>query len=260
MVAFTESFQWFALLNDFVGCKVLGAVREYAIISVLVILICLGIQLLILMTQPRCLQVIKEEKQKKYKILRLAYATGTFMVPAIFVPWSFIDGKYGNGGRYICWLGDNSSCGTGDASIIITRILMWYLWAVLVWLFTVGVFVTSIYRYCLHKRNAFTKWKPDLNINIIISILTLFVVDVTINLLLLLWGWFKKHSPLAVTLLVAASIPLMLIIVFDILNIRQLIILHHKDHFRTNRNISYGTYSIHDRRSTSSMIFILPDD
>ena len=52
LIAFTESFQWFALLNDFVGCKVLGAVREYAIISVLVILICLGIQLLILMTQP----------------------------------------------------------------------------------------------------------------------------------------------------------------------------------------------------------------
>ena len=67
MFELSDCFQWFALFHDFVGCNVLGAVRGYTIISLLVNFTCLGTHLLILMTQPKCLQVIKEVKLKRYK-------------------------------------------------------------------------------------------------------------------------------------------------------------------------------------------------
>ena len=35
---FSDSFQWFALFDDFVGCTVLGVIREYTLISLLVIM------------------------------------------------------------------------------------------------------------------------------------------------------------------------------------------------------------------------------
>ena len=59
---FSESFQWFALFDDFVGCTVLGVIREYTLISLQVIMVCLGTHLLILTTKPKCLQVINEVK------------------------------------------------------------------------------------------------------------------------------------------------------------------------------------------------------
>ena len=261
--AFTSSFQWFALYDDFVGCKVLGAIREYTMISILVILTCLGIHLLILITQPKCLQVIREEKQKRYTIVQRGYFIASFLVPIIFVPWPFIGDKYGRGG-YICWLRHNTSCVTNsiDGSNIRDQLLMWYFWAVLVWLFTLGVFVTSLYRYCLQRRKATAKWKPDVNISTIISILTLFVVIVAINVLLLVWGSFKKQSSFLMALLLPASTPLMSIILFVILIIRQLIVIssRHRERITTNHMVSYGTYGIVKIRSTSATQFILPAD
>ena len=97
----SDCFQWFALFDDFVGCTVLGAVREYDMISLLVILFCLGTHLLILMTKPKCLQVINELKLKRYKIIQKVYVVASFLVPIIFVPWPFISVQYGKYG-YVC--------------------------------------------------------------------------------------------------------------------------------------------------------------
>ena len=261
---FTDSFQWFALYDDSVGCEVLGAVREYAIISLLVILTCLGIHLLILMSSPKCLRVINEEKQRRYKILRQAYVIATFLVPAILAPWPFIGAKYGKD-VHICWLHySNSSCGAGDVSNILTRLFMWYVWAAFVWLFTVGVVITSLYRYCVHRQNSLTKWKPDANISTIISILIVFIIEVTSSVLLM-WGWIKKQNSFPLAVLVSNFTPLMLIILFIILIIRQMKIIvstWHKEAavpISTNSVVSYNSNG--EKKSTSSStFFILPED
>ena len=157
---FSESFQWFALFNDFVGCTVLGVIREYTLISLLVIMVCLGTHLLILMTKPKCLRVINEVKLKRYKIIQKIYLILSFLVPIVFVPWPFISVQYGNQGD-IWWLHDPSSCGDSSLSNIITRVLMWYSWALLVWLYIVAVFAYTFYTYCSHKQS--TTRKPDPN-------------------------------------------------------------------------------------------------
>ena len=132
---FSESFQWFALFDDFVGCTVLGVIREYTLISLQVIMVCLGTHLLILTTKPKCLQVINEVKYKRYKIIQKIYVIASFLVPIIFVPWPFISVQYGKQGL-ICWLRDPaSSCGDSSLSNIVSRLLMWHIWALLVWLY-----------------------------------------------------------------------------------------------------------------------------
>ena len=131
----------------------IGATREYFLISILVNVACLGIHLLIIMTQPKCLQVIKEERLKRYKILQRCYFITSLLVPVLFVPWPFISTlkKYEKG-VYVCWLQD-SICGTSIASEIVTKSLMWYLWAILAWLFAVIVFAVTFYRHCAHSNH-----------------------------------------------------------------------------------------------------------
>ena len=138
------------------GCTVLGVIREYTMISLLVIMVCLG---LILMTNPKCLQVINEVKLKRYKIIQKIYVVASFLVPIVFVPWPFISVQYGNQGD-MCWLHDPISCGDSSLSNIINRLLMWYSWALLVWLYIVAVFANTFYTYCSRKRS--TTRKPDL--------------------------------------------------------------------------------------------------
>ena len=115
---FSESFQWFALFDDFVGCTVLGVIREYTMISLLVIAVCSGTHLLILMTKPKCLQVINEVKLKRYKIIQKIYVIVSFLVPIVFVPWPFISVQYGNQGD-MCW------CVTRPAAVVIVVYPIW---------------------------------------------------------------------------------------------------------------------------------------
>ena len=146
-----ESFQWVLLLKSSVPCIVLGAVREYALISLLVTLICLGIHLCIIMTHPKCLKVIKEEKQKRYTLLQRSYVFATFTIPVLFVPWPFIEMGYGKD-EYLCWLASNHPCNSSDSSVAsIVHLLMWHIWAILAWMFAVAVVILAIYRYCTHK-------------------------------------------------------------------------------------------------------------
>ena len=188
---FSESFQWFALFDDFVGCTVLGVIGEYTLISLLVIMVCLGTHLLILMTKPKCLRVINEVKLKRYKIIQKIYVIASFLVPIVFVPWPFISVQYGNQGD-MCWLCDPSSCGDSSISNIISWLLMWYIWALIVWLYIVAVFVYTFYTYCSHKRS--TTWKPDLNSSTIIWILTLYLVELAFTFLVILHRWIKKNN------------------------------------------------------------------
>ena len=261
--AFSESFQWFALFDDFVGCTVLATVREYNAISLLAILVCLGTQLLILVAKPKCLKVINEVKLKRYKIIQKIYVTVSFLVPIIFVPWPFINAQYGKQ-LYLCWLRDHSGCGVTGIYNFLNRFLMWYFWALLVWLYIAAVFAFSFYTYCSHIRR--TTWKPDLNITTIISLLTVYVVQVVISFICILWGWIQKHYPFILTFLVAVLTPLALMIVFIILIIRQVCIirmaLQRSRGIVTCAQTTVGTYqTVSERESISKSTFYpLPKD
>ena len=262
--AFTDSFQWFALFDDFVGCTVLGVIREYTLISLLVIMVCLGTHLLILMTKPKCLQVINEVKLKRYKIIQKIYVIVSFLVPIIFVPWPFISVQYGNQG-FICWLRDPAgSCGNSSLSNIVSRLLMWHIWALLVWLYIVAVFAYTFYTYCSHKRS--TTRKPDLNSITIILILTVYLVELTISFTFLLQGWIQKLYPFTLMVLVAVMIPLTLMIYFIILIIRQVCIIrmarHQSRGIGLNVEMTAVTYQIAGESEpiSRSTYYILPKD
>ena len=240
---FSDSFQWFALFDDFVGCTVLGVIREYTLISLLVIMVCLGTHLLILMTKPKCLQVINEVKYKRYKIIQKIYVIASFLVPIVFVPWPFISVQYGNQGD-MCWLRDPSSCGDSSLSNIISWLLMWYIWALLVWLYIVAVFAYTFYTYCSHKRS--TTRKPDLNLITIILILTVYLVELAFSFSVLLHRWTKKQYSFTLKVLMVVIIPLTLMIFFIILIIRQVCIVrmarHQSREIVSNAEMTASTY------------------
>ena len=236
---FSESFQWFALFDDFVGCAVLGVIREYTLISLLVIMVCLGTHLLILMTKPKCLQVINEVKLKRYKIIQKIYVIVSFLVPIVFVPWPFISVQYGNQGD-MCWLRDPSSCGDSSLSITISWLLMWHIWALLVWLYIVAVFAYTFYTYCSHKRS--TTKKLDLNSITIILILTVYLVELAFSFSALLHRWTKKTQySITLKVLVAVLTPLTLMIFFIILIIRQVCIIRMAQHKHKSGEIVSNT-------------------
>ena len=243
---FSESFQWFALFDDFVGCTVLGVIREYTLISLLVIMVCLGTHLLILMTKPKCLRVINEVKLKRYKIIQKIYLIASFLLPIVFVPWPFISVQYGNQGD-LCWLRDPSSCGDSSLSNIISWLLMWHIWALLVWLYIVAVFAYTFYTYCSHKRS--TTRKPDFNSITIILILTVYLVELAFSFSVLLQGWIKKQYSFPLTVLVVFICPLTLMIYFIILIIRQVCII------RMARHQSRGIVSNAEKTASTYQTF-----
>ena len=179
-----ESFQWILLLNNVASCTVLGAIREYIMISLLVVIVCFGIHLLILMTSPKCLQVITEVKQKRYKMLQRAYVIASLLIPLLFVPWPF----YGRD-EYVCWLADIDHCNVSDVRDIVDHLLMWHMWAVFVWVFAVIMILLAFYQYCVHRSaSKGTKSKPSENVTFLISLLTVFIIAVAANALPLFWS------------------------------------------------------------------------
>lgn len=114
------------------------------------------------------------------------YVSATFLIPAVFVPWPFISAQYGKDG-YFCWLRGSASC-AAVAFNILSRLLLWHIWAVLVWLFTLAVVVLTFYRYCVHQSiSPMTKQKATASTYAIISILIIFIIEVVANACLFLW-------------------------------------------------------------------------
>lgn len=218
----SDCFQWFVQFDNFVGCDVLGAIREYAIISLLAVMVCLGTHVLILMWQPKFLSVINEVKAKRHKIIQKIYLVVTFLLPIAFVPWPFIGLQYGKQG-YVCWL-RKTGCGVSSVSNVLNHLFLWYLWALLAWLFAVAVFALFLCKYCCcARRGASTArtWRPDLNSTAIMSLLTVFVVQFMASAVGLVWGWVTGSNSFPAEVFVAVVTPVSLLIFFVILIVRQ---------------------------------------
>ena len=256
-----DSFQWILLLRSSLPCTVLGAVREYVMISGLVTQICLGTHLFVLITHPKCLQVIKEEKQKMFQILQRCYLIAAFAVPALFVPWPFINTGYGKDG-YLCWLAYDCNVSTVSASPVVYRLLMWHFWAVLVWIFAVIMFLIAIYHYCTRKSALHvTKSKRSHNVVCHIILLLLgFIIIVTVNASLFIRESITGKFSYAVTLQAAVLTPLMMMAYALIFTIRQVKVIVSKTReilstVNASRLATYG--KSYGETHTN---FILPDD
>ena len=249
-----DSFQWLVLFRSVISCTVLGAVREYAMISILVTLMCLGIHMIILITHPKCLQVIKEEKQKRYKLLQRSYVFAAFLVPILFVPWPFIEEEYGKD-EYLCWLSYNCSASNTTLSYVLVHLLMWHFWAVLAWIFAVVMLVLAIYRYCTHK--SASKSNPSHNVCTLIPLLLTFITVITANALLFIWELITREFSLPITVLTIVTTPLMLVLYVFTIMIRSLKIIKSKSNDIASKTIaSVPTYET----SYGATHFILPDD
>ena len=255
-----DSFQWVLLLRSSVSCTVLGAVREYVLISILVNEICLGIHMFILMTHPKCLQVIKEEKQKKFKLLQRSYMLATIVVPIFIVPWPFINNEYGNDG-YLCWLTHNCSDSITSLSYVLGRFLMWHLWFILAWLFSVVMLVLAICCYRRHTSDSHgTKSRPSHTVcTLILLLLIVFVIEI-FDAFFLMWETISRKFSMPVAALAIISLPLMLVVNALIILIRQ-----------TRIKISKNNDIVANTNAESALIsacsisygathFILPDD
>ena len=238
-----DSFQWLALLDSFrsfLGCSVLGAIREYALICFLVMLVCIGTHLLILTKPPKCLSVIKEQKRRRYKIIQAVYFIATFFTPVLFVPWSFIKITYGKD-MYLCWVSHN--CNASHASDITDHLFTYYFWAVVVWIFAVAAVSVAFYRYCLHQPTVRHKLKFNTDIIVIIIILTSFIIAVATNSFIFIEVQIKRRSSFPVTILVASVTPLIMMIFALLLIFRLLIVIRtESQNIVAITNVSAVTY------------------
>ena len=254
-----ESFQWILLFHDVVGCTVLGAVREYILISILTIIAFFGIHLLIVMTQPKCLQVIQEEKQKKYKMLQRMYFITSLSVPVLFVPWPFITIKYGKD-VYLCWLTETDCYNTSGVAVvdIVTRLLMWHFLAVIVFLFSAVVVTFAFCQYCVHK-SASNGYKSTTNENVtfLVSILIFFILAVVSSGAIFISQQVTRKLSFTIELLAAIILPLMLIVHTLIINIRKVSIIgagRHELHIFESVSTNGRSYG------ATNTNFTLPDD
>ena len=173
-----EFFQWISIVGNDVECTILGAVREYVLISCLVIIPCFGTYLLIIMVQPKCFLVINEEKQRRYKKLLRLFAAVTFFLPIVYTPWPFINGSYGKNG-YICWF--KAPTINSSPVQLYEPILLFSMWAFMVWLFTVPVVCMAFYRYCIRWQKDTATHKTNPSVNAVLTILVVFIISVVLT-------------------------------------------------------------------------------
>ena len=256
-----DSFQWVFLLNDSASCMVLGAFKEYITISSMTIVACLGIHLLILIYRPKCFQVIAEEKQKRYNIFQRIYIITSLSVPTLFVPWPFIEKMTYGKDEYICYLHANDICNSSvfPMAYVVGYFLMIYLWAIIVWLFTVAVVLLAFHRHCVHKSVTRIKPKTTKDITMILILLILYLSVAEINSLHFVIKLIPQINPFYSSLQLVVLSHLLLIINFIIITFKQVkaISSRHKGIASINRSMtthgkSYGT--------TSHTNFVLPDN
>ena len=216
-----QSFQWFLLLKNSIWCTILGLITEYMMLSMLIVITCLGVHVLVMLTQPKCLRVIKEEKQKIYRKLLLVYIIAAFGLPLLIVPLPFFTTGYGED-EFLCWLSDIDRCTGSHRAVIdnITRTLMWHLWAVLLWIFTIAVVIFAFYRYCF-KKPTNTATKVDSNIISILALLITFIVAVADNALVFLREVISERSSFPLVLQAAILTPLALMMFSFILIVQN---------------------------------------
>ena len=244
---FCESFQWFLLVKDFAGCTVLGVVREYIIVSLMVLVTCLGTHLLILISQPKCLQVITEVRQRRYKYLLRVYFIAAYLVPFLLVPWPLIKMDYGSD-ETICWITYIHDCNASDLSNILINTFMLHLGIILVWTFTTVVVLLAVCRCCIYRRSFVTRCGHTANVSVIITLMIVFFTQGIVNGTYFLWDMIKIQSSFSVSILAAILTPLSISVYYMALIVRKVRIIHARLEDRqwaSERNLSTHNMTSH---------------
>ena len=175
LVSFIESFQWVFLSSSHkgkIGCVIVAAFREYALMSLLVVVTCIGIDLCLLVRQPKWLMVIVDIKRKRYRTLLVIYILLTFIFPLLFVPWPFVTHPYGYGSSYyMCWIIPNQCY---EHRGFLEQLLLWHTWAVGVWLFTMVIVVIVVLHSMRYRR-------LTTNSATLFSVMVVFIICILIN-------------------------------------------------------------------------------
>ena len=253
-----DCLRWFVVqhLDSFIGCEVLMAVRNYASTGLLIFFACLGTHLLIVMTQPKCMRVIKEEKLKRYNILQRAYIIAIFLVPIILMPWSHIIRMLEK--EDICF-SLNSSFDTSLTSHYLSNYLEFDALVIPVWLFTMIVFGVILYRHCVYRRMSLSKWKLDFLT--IIAILTMFVVLLITEVPLITLQYIKSDAFYPSVVMQVMLLPLILIASFIVSISRQVSIIRaRRNEIVMDVHMSVVAQSDRDYNAASSTYFSLPKD
>ena len=172
LVSFVESFQWvFQFTGHDTGrtaCQVLAVCREYVFVTLIFTTACTGVQLCLLVRQPKWLMVIDELKWKRHRSILMTYAMVTFVLPLMFLPWPLMSHGYGRN-DYTCFL-------IPDRAGITEQLLLWHVWAYIVWLFTLLVIILVL--RTMHCKNLKSLTPNSITL---LSIMVVFLLGILMN-------------------------------------------------------------------------------
>ena len=210
-------FQWFRLLVQHgkpetgMGCTVVGFGIQYCGTGILVITLCTGIHLLLLVCRPKCLNNILEKK-KWYRALDFLYLIIAVLVPLLFVPWPWINGRYGDAGHW-CWIEvwDESCNRVNDG--FYEQIFLWYFWVLVLMAFSAMVAAITLGLLCyVYYKEKGIELDPNGYINIkIYTLLIYLVLCLVVNVIGLTnhsIQWRESGSPYPLLVLHALTYPL----------------------------------------------------
>ena len=175
--SFIQSLQWFVLFTGRgdaydIGCIIIGALHQYLIIALLANITCLAIHILLQMRPPKCLQVIAKEKKRKFKRIMCLYLALAAVIPVLFVPWPFIENLYGNNVS-LCWI---SECNEHRANALVLKIVLWFIWPLVIAAFVMVVVIVAFTTLCLH-----TSQKLNANLCSMLIMLSAFIAVAVMN-------------------------------------------------------------------------------
>ena len=201
---FILTFQWVAYFDGAVAnisCTIVGVLNEYSTIATILITSCVGAHLLILLWQPKCLKVINQAKVRIYKQLEWAYLSVSAFLPLLFLPWPFINDRYGDTGTN-CWIKSMTDDCRPAYDGIAEQIVLWYALAFAVFVFTAIVVIVVMVMVCI-----FTKKKGDINIYTMLGYLLLNLVTVLLGISVRINDWAGGTTSYQIRLAQAIIIP-----------------------------------------------------
>ena len=149
----TNSFQWILLFEaqspSTITCTVISAVYIYSLCALGCVVACIGCHLFLLVKLPKCLQVIKEARIRRLRLIELCYFIITALLPLAFVPFKlFIDKRYGEGYGRSCWI--NVECRQDFRWLLEPIILLST--TTLLWLFSATAIIVVVGVLCLYSK------------------------------------------------------------------------------------------------------------
>ena len=209
-----NSFQWVLLFEaqspSTITCTVISAVYAYTLCALGSVIPCVGCHLLLLVKPPKCLQVIKETRIRRLRLIELCYFIITALLPLAYVPFKFlIDTKFGSGRG--CWI--NVECRQEFSWLLEPIILLSA--ATLLWLFSATVIIVVVGVLCLYSKKL-----GNPNVYALLCLSLCYVVGFVIGCVISISGGSEPNLKFAIQLTKAIGIPIPNLVASIVLMVR----------------------------------------